>query len=102
MTEGNWRLGVFVDEKAGDDQLAKLVAVFGGQLAGRWPRSARWWARCSAWSGPRSRSPRRTAAQRAGRDVIDFEVEEIVPFGVTTGEPVRSPGCSTRWPPTWS
>src|SRR5205823_2489847 len=31
MTEGNWRLGLFVDEDATDDQLDKLAAVFGGQ-----------------------------------------------------------------------
>ena len=34
MTDGNWRLGVFVDERASDDQLDKLVKVFGGQLGG--------------------------------------------------------------------
>ena len=34
MTDGNWRLGVFVDERATDEQLGKLVQVFGGQLGG--------------------------------------------------------------------
>src|SRR5437588_4667262 len=34
MTEGNWRLGVFVDDKATDEQFDKLVQVFGGQLGG--------------------------------------------------------------------
>jgi hypothetical protein len=34
MTEGNWRLGVFVDDRATDDQADKLVQVFGGQLGG--------------------------------------------------------------------
>src|SRR5919205_1872511 len=34
MTEGNWRLGVFVDENATDEQADKLVQVFGGQLGG--------------------------------------------------------------------
>src|SRR5207253_11148753 len=28
MTEGNWRLGVFVDENATDEQADKLVKVF--------------------------------------------------------------------------
>src|ERR671931_2123538 len=32
MTEGNWRLGVFVDENASAEQADKLVQVFGGQL----------------------------------------------------------------------
>ena len=27
MTEGNWRIGVFVDERASDDQMQKLVGV---------------------------------------------------------------------------
>src|ERR671939_787946 len=34
MTEGNWRLGVFVDERASDEQFDKLVQVFTGQLGG--------------------------------------------------------------------
>src|SRR5436190_8959208 len=34
MTEGNWKLGVFVDEQARDEQADKLVQVFGGQLGG--------------------------------------------------------------------
>ena len=34
MTDGNWRLGVFVDEQATDEQFEKLVQVFSGQLGG--------------------------------------------------------------------
>src|SRR5205823_12326592 len=34
MTEGNWRLGMFVDERASDEQMEKLTAVFGGQKGG--------------------------------------------------------------------
>ena len=34
MTEGNWRLGMFVDEDASDEQMEKLGAVFGGQKGG--------------------------------------------------------------------
>ena len=34
MTEGNWRLGMFVDDDANDDQVEKLSAVFGGQKGG--------------------------------------------------------------------
>src|SRR5689334_4141191 len=33
MTEGNWRVGVFVDA-ASQEQFDKLVQVFGGQLGG--------------------------------------------------------------------
>ncbi len=28
-------------------------------------------------------------------DAIDFEVEDIVPFGIETGEPARLSACST-------
>src|SRR4051812_30307481 len=32
MTDGNWRLGVFIDAGASDEQADKLGAVFGGAL----------------------------------------------------------------------
>src|SRR6185437_10351780 len=34
MTDGNWRLGVFIDEAASDEQAEKLGAVFSGALGG--------------------------------------------------------------------
>src|ERR687883_453009 len=34
MTEGNWKLGVFIDENASDEQAEKLTGVFTGQLGG--------------------------------------------------------------------
>ena len=34
MTDGNWRLGLFVDEEASDEQAEKLVQVFSGHLGG--------------------------------------------------------------------
>ena len=34
MAEGNWRLGVLIDDSASDEQADKLAAVFGGQLGG--------------------------------------------------------------------
>ena len=34
MTDGNWRLGVFIDAQATDEQFDKLLQVFGGQLGG--------------------------------------------------------------------
>src|SRR3954470_6579993 len=34
MTEGNWRVGLFLDEKASDEQAEKLQGVFGGQMGG--------------------------------------------------------------------
>jgi hypothetical protein len=93
MTDGNWRLGLYVDDGASDEQFDKLVKVFGGQLGG--PMGA---------LGPlvgEVLGVERAAIEvdedgllhsvRVG-DTIDFEVEDIVPFGVETGEPVRFHG----------
>src|SRR3954470_11915999 len=54
MTEGNWKLGVFIDENASDEQFDKLVQVFGGRLGGPMAALAPWSARCSVSSVPRS------------------------------------------------
>src|ERR1700754_908541 len=34
MTDGNWKLGMFIDEAASDAQAEKLGQVFSGQLGG--------------------------------------------------------------------
>jgi hypothetical protein len=93
MTEGNWRLGVFVDDTATDQQFEKLVQVFSGQLGG--PMAA-----LSPLIGEMLGVERAAIevvddglrhSVRVG-DAIDFEIEDIVPFGVETGEPVRFSG----------
>jgi hypothetical protein len=93
MTDGNWRLGVFIDEQASDEQAEKLVAVFSGQLGG--PMEA---------LGPLigenlgvERAPIEISEDGLRHsvkigDAIDFEIEDVVPFGVETGEPVRIVG----------
>ena len=90
MTEGNWRLGVFVDENATDEQADKLVKVFTGQLggpmAGIAPLVGEMLGVERAAIDVRDDGVRHSV--RVG-DAIDFEVEDIVPFGVETGEPVR-------------
>ena len=93
MTEGNWRLGVFIDERATDEQLDKLVQVFGGQLggpmAGLAPLVGEMLGVERAAIEVRDDGLRHSV--RVG-DMIDFEIEDIVPFGVETGEPVRFQG----------
>jgi hypothetical protein len=93
MTDGNWRLGVFIDADASDEQADKLGAVFGGQLGG--PMEA---------LGPLvgenlgvERAPievREDGLRHSVKigDAIDFEIEDVVPFGVETGEPARLVG----------
>ena len=53
-------------------------------------RWVRWWARTSVWSGRRSRCSEDGLRHsvRIG-DAVDFEIEDVVPFGVETGEPAR-------------
>jgi hypothetical protein len=93
MTEGNWKLGVFVDDQASDEQADKLVQVFGGQLGG--PMAA-----LAPLIGEMlgvERAPIEVVhdglrhSVRVG-DAIDFEIEDIVPFGVQDGRPVRFDG----------
>jgi len=93
MTEGNWRLGVFVDENASDEQMDKLVKVFTGQLggpmAGLAPLVGEVLGVERAAIEVQDDGVRHSV--KVG-DVIDFEIEDIVPFGVETGEPVRFQG----------
>jgi hypothetical protein len=93
MTEGNWRLGVFIDERATDEQAEKLVGVFSGQLGG--PMGA-----LAPLVGEMlgvERAPieihddGHRHSVRVG-EVIDFEIEDIVPFGKEDGQPIRFDG----------
>jgi hypothetical protein len=93
MSDGNWRLGVFVDAAASDEQAEKLMAVFGGQLGG--PMEA-----LTPLVGENlgvERAPidvREDGLRHSIKigDAIDFEIEDVVPFGVDSGEPVRLSG----------
>jgi hypothetical protein len=93
MTDGNWRLGVFVDERASDEQLEKLVGVFSGQMGGPMAGLA---PLVGEMLGV-ERAPIEVVddglrhSVRVG-EVIDFEIEDIVPFGIETGRPVRFDG----------
>jgi hypothetical protein len=93
MTEGNWRLGIYVDERATDEQMEKLVGVFSGQLGGPMAGLAPLVGEVLGVE----RAPIEVVhdgvrhSVRVG-DAIDFEIEDIVPFGVETGQPVRFQG----------
>src|SRR5919106_4553591 len=93
MSDGNWRLGVVIDAAASDEQAEKLGGVFSGALGG--PMEA---------LGPLvgeelgvERLPIEVHEDglnhsvRIG-DIIDFEVEDVVPFGLENGEPARITG----------
>jgi hypothetical protein len=93
MTDGNWKLGVFIDAAASDEQAAKLGGVFSGALGG--PMEA-----LGPLVGENLGVERATIEVREQGlmhsvkigDAVDFEVEDIVPFGVESGEPARLVG----------
>lgn len=93
MSEGNWRLGVFIDAAASDEQAEALGGVFSGALGG--PMAA---------LGPlvgenlgverapiEVREDGLTHSVKIG-DAVDIEVEDVVSFGVESGEPARITG----------
>ena len=93
MTEGNWRVGVFIDAAASDEQAEKLGAVFSGAVGG--PMEALGPLIGENLGVERAEIEVRESGLnhsiRIG-DVVDFEIEDVVPFGVETGEPARLTG----------
>src|SRR5579859_5066488 len=93
MTDGNWRVGVFIDDRASDEQADKLGAVFSGALVG--PMGGL--VPLIGESLGVQRVPidvqehGLTHSIRIG-DVVDFEIEDVVPFGVETGKPAKLVG----------
>lgn len=93
MSEGNWRLGVVIDADASDEQAEKLGGVFSGALGG--PMEALGPLVGESLGVERQpievREEGLTHSVRIG-DQVDLEIEDIVPFGSQTGEPVRLSG----------
>jgi hypothetical protein len=92
MTDGNWRVGVFVDA-ASDAQFEQLVQVFSGQvggpMAGLAPLIGEMLGVERAAIVVEDDGVRHSV--RIG-DAVDFEIEDVVPFGVESGEPARLTG----------
>ena len=93
MSEGNWRLGVLIDDKASDEQTEKLGAVFGGQLGG--PMEAL--APLVSESLGLEKVPMEVAHENGTHritlgDGSEMEVQEIVSFGKEDGKPARLTG----------
>jgi hypothetical protein len=93
MTDGNWKLGVFIDANASDEQAEKLGGVFSGALGG--PMEA-----LGPLVGENLGVERATIevhedglmhSVKIG-DAVEFEIEDVVPFGVESGEPARLVG----------
>ena len=93
MTDGNWRLGMFVDDQADDDQFDKLVKVFGGQLGGPMAALAPLVGEIVGVERAEIEVSDEGLLHRVRvGDVIEFQVEDIVPFGKEDAQPVRFDG----------
>jgi hypothetical protein len=93
MTDGNWRLGVLIDEAASDEQAEKLGGVFSGALGG--PMEAL--APLIGENLGVERVPMEFSSEGLRHSVTlgdkgHVEVEDVVSFGVETGEPARIVG----------
>jgi hypothetical protein len=93
MTDGNWRLGVFIDAAASDEQAEKLGGVFSGALGG--PMEA-----LGPLVGENLGVERASIEVREDGlnhsvtigDAVDFEIEDIVSYGVESGRPAQLVG----------
>jgi hypothetical protein len=93
MSDGSWRLGVLIDDAASDEQAEKIGAVFSGELGG--PMEALGPLVSENLGAERAPIEVREDDLRHSiriRDAIDFEIEDIVPFGKENGEPARLTG----------
>jgi hypothetical protein len=95
MSEGNWRLGVFIDAAASDEQAQQLGAVFSGALGG--PMAGVAGLVGEALGVERAQiEVREEGLRHAIRigDAVDFEIEDVVPLGSQTGEPAKLTGIA--------
>lgn len=93
MSEGNWRLGVFLDEAASDAQAEKLGAVFSGALGG--PMAALGPLIGETLGVERAAIEVRDEGLRHSvriGDAVDIEIEDVVPLGSEAGQPVKLSG----------
>lgn len=90
MTDGGWKVGLWIDGSATDEQAEALGRVFSGQLGGPPAALA---PLLGEFLGVERASLKieengLTHSLKIGGEV-DIEVEDIVPFGVETGETAK-------------
>lgn len=93
MLEGNWKLGLLIDDAASEEQAEKLGAVFSGQLGGPMGGLAPLVGEVLGVE----RVPMEFSSEggqhrlRIG-DLGQSAVEDVVPFGVEDGQPAQLTG----------
>ncbi len=93
MLEGNWKLGVLMDDSASEEQAESLGAVFSGQLGG--PMAA-----LAGLVGEQlgfERVPMEFTSSKGRHrlrigEMGEASVEDVVPFGAEDGHPARLTG----------
>jgi hypothetical protein len=90
MTDGNWKLGLVVDERASDEQMQKLGAVFGGELGGPMEALGPLVGEVLGVERMRIEVAEGNGNHRlTAGDAIEIDVDDVVPFGVEDGTPAR-------------
>ena len=93
MTDGNWRLGMLIDAAASDEQADKLAALFAGQLGGPMEGLAPLVGELLGVERvPMSFESGDGRHRLTLGDYGSVAVDDVVPFGVETGEPARLAG----------
>jgi hypothetical protein len=90
MSDGGWKVGLYISDAASDEQAEALGRVYSGALGGPPAAIA---PLLGEFLGA-ERAPMEfhedglTHSLKIG-DAVDIEVEDVVPFGSETGEPVK-------------
>jgi hypothetical protein len=93
MTDGNWKVGAFVDQEATDEQYDRLIEVFGGQRGG--PMAAMAPLIGEMVGAQRAIIEMNDDGLRHSvrvDDSIVFEIQDIVPYGKEDGQPIKFDG----------
>jgi len=93
MHEGGWKLGVLIDDAASEEQAEKLGAVFSGALGG--PMAALGGLIGETLGTERVPMEFSSEGGKHSLSVGDrgrVGVEDVVPFGIESGEPARLTG----------
>jgi len=93
MTDGNWRLGLLIDDSASDEQAEKLGGVFSGQLGGPMEALAPLVGEVLGIERlPMEFSSKNGQHTLTVGDRGRLAVSDVIPFGSQTGEPTRLAG----------
>jgi hypothetical protein len=93
MSDGDWRLGVLIDERASDEQADKLTAVFAGQLGGPMEAVAPLVGQLLGAERVALEVSHQNGTHRVKvGDDGEIEVTEVIPFGKEDGQAARLVG----------